>query len=63
MADAFIIDACRTPRGIGKVGKAALAHIHPQCLAATTPKAIARWAEWPRLSSLNGYKFRLKMGC
>ena len=28
MADAFIISACRTPRGIGKVGKGALAHIH-----------------------------------
>lgn len=26
MADAFIIDACRTPRGIGKVGKGALGH-------------------------------------
>ena len=30
MADAFIIDACRTPRGIGKQGKGALAHLHPQ---------------------------------
>ncbi|MGC6499504.1 MAG: acetyl-CoA C-acetyltransferase [Henriciella sp.] len=35
MAEAFIIDACRTPRGIGKVGKGALAHLHPQHLAAT----------------------------
>jgi len=42
MADAFIIDACRTPRGIGKVGKGALAHLHPQHLAATTLKAIAK---------------------
>jgi len=42
MADAFIIDACRTPRGIGKVGKGGLAHIHPQRLAATTLKAIAK---------------------
>lgn len=33
--DAFIIDACRTPRGIGKVGKGALAHLHPQHLGAT----------------------------
>ena len=41
MADAFIIDDCRTPRGIGKVGKGALAHIHPQQLAATALKAIA----------------------
>ena len=33
--DAWIIDACRTPRGIGKVGKGALAEIHPQQLGAT----------------------------
>jgi len=42
MAEAFIIDACRTPRGIGKVGKGALAEIHPQQLAASTLKALAR---------------------
>ena len=41
MTDAWIIDACRTPRGIGKVGKGALAEIHPQQLAASTLKAIA----------------------
>jgi len=41
MADAFIIDAVRTPRGIGKAGKGALAHIHPQHLAATVLKALA----------------------
>jgi acetyl-CoA C-acetyltransferase len=41
MAEAYIIDACRTPRGIGKQGKGALAHIHPQQLAATVLKAIA----------------------
>ncbi len=41
MADAYIIDACRTPRGIGKVGKGALAEEHPQHLAATVLKAIA----------------------
>ncbi|OYW87211.1 MAG: acetyl-CoA acetyltransferase, partial [Hyphomonas sp. 32-62-5] len=35
MADAFIVDAVRTPRGVGKVGKGALAHMHPQHLAAT----------------------------
>src|SRR3546814_12775972 len=40
MAEAFIIDAVRTPRGIGKVGKGALAHMHPQHLAATVLKAI-----------------------
>lgn len=32
---AYIVDACRTPRGIGKLGKGALAHFHPQHLAAT----------------------------
>jgi acetyl-CoA C-acetyltransferase len=38
---AFIIDACRTPRGIGKVGRGALAHLHPQRLGATVLKALA----------------------
>jgi len=42
MADAYIIDACRTPRGIGKAGKGALAHLHPQVLAATVLSAIAQ---------------------
>src|SRR5580658_3090508 len=41
MSEAWIIDACRTPRGIGKVGKGALADIHPQQLAATVLKAMA----------------------
>lgn len=41
MADAYIIDAVRTPRGIGKQGKGSLAHLHPQHLAATVLKAIA----------------------
>lgn len=41
MSEAWIIDACRTPRGIGKIGKGALAHIHPQHLGATVLKAIA----------------------
>ena len=40
MAEAFVIDACRTPRGIGKQGKGALAHLHPQHLAATVLKAL-----------------------
>lgn len=40
MAEAFIIDACRTPRGIGKQGKGALAHLHPQHLAATVLRAL-----------------------
>ena len=41
MTSALIIDACRTPRGIGKAGKGALSGIHPQHLAATVLKAIA----------------------
>ena len=40
MAEAYIIDACRTPRGIGKVGKGSLAHLHPQHLGATVLSAI-----------------------
>ena len=28
MANAYIIDTCRTPRGIGKQGKGALSHLH-----------------------------------
>ena len=40
MADAYIIDAVRTPRGVGKPGKGALSHLHPQHLAATVLKAI-----------------------
>jgi acetyl-CoA C-acetyltransferase len=41
MPEAFIIDAVRTPRGIGKVGKGALADIHPQELGATVLRALA----------------------
>ncbi|WP_134323047.1 acetyl-CoA C-acetyltransferase [Cumulibacter soli] len=40
MGDAYIIDAVRTPRGIGKVGKGSLAHLHPQHLARTVLGAI-----------------------
>ena len=40
MAEAYIIDAVRTPRGVGKPGKGALAHLHPQHLAATVLKAL-----------------------
>lgn len=41
MNEAWIIDACRTPRGIGKKGKGALAHLHPQHLGATVLAALA----------------------
>ncbi|MBI1252575.1 MAG: acetyl-CoA C-acyltransferase [Alphaproteobacteria bacterium] len=40
MPEAYIIDACRTPRGIGKVGKGALADQHPQLLGATVLRAL-----------------------
>ena len=40
MSTAYIVDACRTPRGIGKQGKGALAHLHPQELGATVLRAI-----------------------
>ena len=42
MTEALIIDAVRTPRGIGKVGKGSLADIHPQQLGATVLAAITR---------------------
>jgi len=41
MTEAWIIDACRTPRGIGKVGKGSLAEMHAQHLGATVLKALA----------------------
>jgi acetyl-CoA C-acetyltransferase len=40
MAEAYIIDAVRTPRGVGKPGKGALSHLHPQHLAATVLAAL-----------------------
>src|SRR3954451_23673237 len=41
MVDALIIDACRTPRGMGKAGKGALSGMHPQQLGATVLRALA----------------------
>ena len=38
--EAWIIDTARTPRGIGKQGKGALSHLHPQHLGATVLKAL-----------------------
>lgn len=40
MSEAFIIDAVRTPRGIGKMDKGALANLHPQHLAVVVLKAL-----------------------
>ena len=41
MGNAYIVDACRTPRGIGKVGKGALAHLHPSYLGSTVLATMA----------------------
>jgi acetyl-CoA C-acetyltransferase len=38
--EAWIIDAVRTPRGIGKQGKGALSHLHPQRLGAAVLGAL-----------------------
>lgn len=40
MAEAYIIDAVRTPRAIGKTGKGAYSGMHPQHLAATVLSAL-----------------------
>ena len=42
MTEAWIIDVCRTPRGIGKIGKGSLAEIHPQRLGATVLAALQK---------------------
>jgi acetyl-CoA C-acetyltransferase len=41
VSEVWIIDAARTPRGIGKIGKGALSSIHPQRLLSTVLKALA----------------------
>ena len=40
MAEAYIVDAVRTPRALGKPGKGAYYKMHPQYLAATVLKAL-----------------------
>lgn len=40
MAEAYIIDAVRTPRAIGKTGKGAYSGMHPQHLASAVMKAL-----------------------
>ncbi len=40
MAEAYIIDAVRTYRGIGKMGKGALSQVHPEHLSACVLSAI-----------------------
>jgi acetyl-CoA C-acetyltransferase len=41
MADAYILDAVRTPRGRGKAGKGALSNLHPQELLAQALEGLA----------------------
>ncbi|MAT50839.1 MAG: acetyl-CoA C-acyltransferase [Porticoccaceae bacterium] len=41
MNEVWIIDACRTPRGIGKRGKGSLSTFHPQQLGSAVLRAIA----------------------
>jgi acetyl-CoA C-acetyltransferase len=40
MSEAWIIDAARTPRGIGKAGTGALSSVHPQRILSTVLKAL-----------------------
>ncbi|HEY6877966.1 MAG TPA: acetyl-CoA C-acyltransferase [Polyangiales bacterium] len=42
MTEAWIVDAARTPRGIGKQHKGALWDVHPQRLMSTVLKALAK---------------------
>ncbi len=42
MAEAYIIDAVRSPRGIGKMGKGALSTMHPEHLSAAVLAANPR---------------------
>lgn len=41
MTEAWIIDACRTPRGIGKADKGALFNVHPHHIGSAALKALA----------------------
>lgn len=41
LSEAWIIDAARTPRGIGKLGKGGLSEVHPQRILSTVLKTLA----------------------
>jgi acetyl-CoA C-acetyltransferase len=58
MADVYIFDALRTPRGRGKAGKGGLSHIHPQELLAQTLNHLAE-----RLKLDKGLIDDVAMGC
>jgi acetyl-CoA C-acetyltransferase len=70
--DALIIDACRTPRGIGKPERGALAPVHPQTLTALVLAAIAErntlqtrdlddviWGTWMQSGTQSGNVARM----
>ena len=40
MTEAYIIDAARTPRGIGKLGKGSLSEFHPGRIALNSPRHL-----------------------
>jgi acetyl-CoA C-acetyltransferase len=42
MAEAWIIDAARSPRGVGKIGKGALTEVHPQRILSAVLKELAK---------------------
>ena len=42
MTEAWIIDACRTPRSMARNGKGSLCDIHPQQLGATVLRALGK---------------------
>ncbi|MFT5578218.1 MAG: acetyl-CoA C-acetyltransferase [Paraglaciecola psychrophila] len=42
MSEVWIIDAARTPRGGGKIGRGALTTVHPQRILSTVLKALAQ---------------------
>ena len=52
MAEAWIIDVARTPRGVGKPEKGALSGVHPQRILSTVLKALAELPVLPELKAL-----------
>jgi acetyl-CoA C-acetyltransferase len=49
MTTAYILDAVRTPRGRGKLGKGALTGIHPQELLAQTLNQLPATLCWRQI--------------
>ena len=55
MKEVWIIDTCRTPRGIGKQGKGSLSQFHPHHLGSAVLKAIAERSKPSRRFNFVGY--------